>query len=310
MNNAELYSMITEKIIANLETAGSWRRMWNLPSPVSLNGHIYQGINRLLLSADPYSSRVYGTFKQIRQNGGAVKKGEHGSIIVFWSGKKKIDPDSGEEKTVFLLKYYYVFNSEQADFDEEGRTKISRMNAGIADHHHETFTQAENIIAGYPNPPRFIFSDKDDQAYYSPALDLVSVPQEKYFQSSSAFFKVIYHEMAHSTGHPSRLNRCDGMMNRFGDELYSKEELVAELCASFLASVAGIDADIRNSAAYIKGWASHLRENTRWILWAAARAEKAADFILARDSENDRHTGKLFPEKESVITRVEQIIAI
>jgi len=301
MNNSELYSAITEKIIANLESAGSWRRMWNLPSPVSLNGHIYQGINRLLLSADPYSSRVYGTFKQICQNGGAVKKGERGTIIVFWSRKKKTDPQSGEEKTSFLLKYYYVFNSDQADFDEEGQAKIAGMNADIADHHHQTSVEAERIIAGYPNPPRFIFSNKDDQAYYSPALDLISVPQEKYFQSSSAFYKVIYHEMAHSTGHPSRLNRCDGMMNRFGDELYSKEELVAELCASFLASVVGIDADIRNSAAYIRGWASHLRENTRWILWAAARAEKAADFILGRLPDDDNPTGELFPEKENAI---------
>ena len=79
---------------------------------------------------------------------------------------------------------------------------------------------------------------------------------------------------------PKRLNRFDGMSNSFGDIPYSKEELVAELCSSFLAGIAHLDLDIRNSAAYIKGWASALRDNQKWVMWAAARAEKAADYIL------------------------------
>ena len=89
-----------------------------------------------------------------------------------------------------------------------------------------------------------------------------------------------YRHNAHSTGHPKRLNRYDGMSNSYGDIPYSKEELVAELCSSFLSGIAHLDLDIRNSAAYIKGWASALRDNQKWIMWAAARAEKAADHIL------------------------------
>ena len=76
MNNSQIYAAITEKIIANLETAGSWMKLWQVPSPVSMNGHYYRGINRLVLSSDPYKSRVYGTFQQIRSNGGQVRKGE------------------------------------------------------------------------------------------------------------------------------------------------------------------------------------------------------------------------------------------
>ncbi len=95
-----------------------------------------------------------------------------------------------------------------------------------------------------------------------------------------------YRHNGHSTGHPKRLNRFDGMSNTFGDIPYSKEELVAELCSSFLAGIANLDLDIRNSAAYIKGWTSALRDNQKWIMWAAARAEKAADHILGTSSSS------------------------
>jgi antirestriction protein ArdC len=84
MNNSQIYAAITEKIIANLETAGSWMKLWQVPSPVTMNGHYYRGINRLALSSDPYKSRVYGTFQQIRSNGGQVRKGEKSTIVVFW----------------------------------------------------------------------------------------------------------------------------------------------------------------------------------------------------------------------------------
>jgi len=89
MNNSQIYAAITEKIIANLETAGSWMKLLQIPSPVSMNGHYYRGINRLVLSSDPYKSRVYGTFQQIRSNGGQVRKGEKSTIVVFW--KNSID---------------------------------------------------------------------------------------------------------------------------------------------------------------------------------------------------------------------------
>ena len=108
MNNAEVYAAITEKIIANLETSGSWQKFWDLPSPVSLNGHFYRGINYLILSNDQFKSRVYGTFGQIRANGGQVRKGEKSTLIVFW---KKIDlknASTGETDSKFILRYYHI----------------------------------------------------------------------------------------------------------------------------------------------------------------------------------------------------------
>jgi antirestriction protein ArdC len=114
---------------------------------------------------------------------------------------------------------------------------------------------------------------------------MISVPKMKYFANASEFYRTLYHELAHSAGHPKRLNRFDFVSNRFGDEPYSKEELVAELCSSYLAEIAHLELNIRNSAAYISGWASKLRDNQKWILWAASRAEKAADHILGIVSE-------------------------
>ncbi len=127
MNNAEVYAAITEKIIANLETAGSWQKFWDLPSPVSLNGHIYRGINYLILSSDQYKSRVYGTFGQIRANGGQVRKGEKSTLIVFWKKTDLKNASTGETDSKFILRYYHIFNSEQAHFDETGKQKIAEL---------------------------------------------------------------------------------------------------------------------------------------------------------------------------------------
>ena len=286
MNNSQIYAAITEKIIANLETAGSWMKLWQVPSPVSMNGHYYRGINRLALSSDPYKSRVYGTFQQIRVNGGQVRKDEKSTIVVFWKNSLQQDETTGETKKLFLLKFYHVFNSQQADFDEQGMTKIAELQNLVTEKVNSDHLEAEAIIEGFENGPDIHYSDKDDRAYYAPMADLISIPDKKYFSNSSAFFRTLFHELAHASGHPKRSNRFDGMSNSFGDIPYSKEELVAELCSSFLAGIAHLDLDIRNSAAYIKGWASALRDNQKWIMWAAARAEKAADYILGTPSSS------------------------
>lgn len=285
MNNNQIYAAITEKIIANLETAGNWKKLWQIPSPVSLNSHYYRGINRLILSSDPFRSRVYGTFQQIRANGGKVRKGEKATVVVFWKSSIHTDEVTKETKKMFLLRYFHVFNTEQADFDQQGLDKIALLQNLVEERHNESHIDAEQIITGYKNKPDIHFSDKDDRAYYSPMADMISVPKMKYFANPSEFFRTIYHELVHSVGHPKRLNRFDLSSNSFGDEPYSKEELVAELGSSFLAEIAHLELNIRNSAAYIAGWASKLRDNQKWILWAAARAEKSADYILGINSE-------------------------
>jgi antirestriction protein ArdC len=117
-----------------------------------------------------------------------------------------------------------------------------------------------------------------------------------------------YRHKGHSVGHPKRLNRFDGMSNSYGDIPYSKEELIAELGSSFLAGIAHLDMDIRNSAAYIKGWASALRDNQKWIMWAAARAEKSADYILGIDSSYAASEEKTKAEATSEVPVLEPVL--
>ena len=191
MNNSQIYAAITEKIIANLETAGSWMKLWQVPSPVSMNGHYYRGIN-------PYKSRVYGTFQQIRANGGQVRKGEKSTIVVFWKSSVEKDEATGETKKMFLLKFYHVFNSEQADFDEQGTKKIAEFQNLVTEKVNSEHLEAEAIIEGFENGPDIHYSDKDDRAYYAPMADLISIPDKKYFSNPSAFFRTLFHELGHN----------------------------------------------------------------------------------------------------------------
>jgi antirestriction protein ArdC len=182
-------------------------------------------------------------------------------------------------KTRFFLKYYRVFNVAQAHFDDEGKEKIELL-AKTSEHENLPSVEAETIVADMPQKP-FIKITKQDRAFYSPALDQVSVPDMKYFVSSAEYYSTLFHELVHATGHKSRLDRFHpNSADETRKQNYSKEELVAELGASYLAAVAKLDHDIDNSAAYIKGWTKPLVENPNWIVWASKRAQSAANFIL------------------------------
>lgn len=280
MIKSEIYAAITEKIIANLESCGSWQQMWHTVLPVSLNGHIYRGINRLMLANDQYQSRVYGTFQQIRANGGQVRKGEKSSLVVFWKRLQSTDPVTLEEKTRYLLRYYHVFNSEQAHFDEIGNQKIEKMNGTAPG---QPVIEAEQIVEGFRDAPKIFFDQSENSPCYYPSIDEIHVPPMATFATVEAFYRVLYHEICHSTMHESRLNRVEDRGNKFGDENYTKEELVAELGSAFLANVAGFS-DLQNTSAYIRNWSGHLRDNNKLIVWAASRAEKAAEYILGHQA--------------------------
>ncbi len=297
MIKSEIYAAITEKIIANLECCGSWQQMWRTVSPVSLNGHIYRGINRLMLANDHFQSRVYGTFPQIRSNGGSVRKGEKSTLVVFWKRLQSTDPVTLEEKTKYLLRYYHVFNTDQAHFDEIGKQKIEKMNGTAPG---QPVMEAEQIIQGFRDAPKIIFDQSDNAPCYYPSIDEIHVPPMATFTTVEAFYRVLYHEGIHSTMHESRLNRPEGRGNKFGDENYTKEELVAELGSAFLANMAGFS-DLQNTSAYIRNWSGHLRDNNKLIVWAASRAEKAAVYILGHPvlTIDDEQLAEVKPEEET-----------
>ena len=210
MNNAEVYAAITEKIIANLETSGSWQKFWELPSPVSLNGHFYQGINYLILSNDQFKSRVYGTFGQIRANGGQVRKGEKSTLIVFWKKTEGKNASTGETDNRFILRYYHIFNSEQAHFDEIGKQKIAELDRATIDRKLAAHLPAEQIISGYKDCPEIYYSPVDISPSYSPVADIITMPSENQYATSEDFYRILFHEFGHNAASiimPHRLDK-------------------------------------------------------------------------------------------------------
>lgn len=276
----DTYTRITDSIISKLENAGSWKKLWDCPSPISLKGRCYNGINFLLLSNDDFASPVYGTFQQIRENGGFVRKNEKSTVVVFW--KRYVENEGTvDEEVKYFLRYYNVFNTDQADFDDAGKDRIKELSHISNEHSLAKSQKAEQIIKNMPMAPSILHIKTDHPCYY-PSLDKVELPHMQFFANRDAYYNALFHELIHSTGHSTRLGRFDFYKDFDESDMknYSREELVAEIGASYLAAVAGIDSNINNSAAYIKGWCSKLSENARWIVWASSRAAKATDFIL------------------------------
>lgn len=278
----KVYEIVTEKIIGELEKGNiPWRQPWDkVAPPINLiSKKPYRGINILLLMCRGYSSPYWLTFRQAKTLGGSVRKGEKASLIVFWKWTEKPEEDEKgviKMKPVPFLRYFTVFNTEQVE--------------GIEDHIPDRESQrpfdpigkAQEIFDDMPNRP--IIQHGRARASYSPALDTVSLPHAHQFESASDYYSVAFHELTHSTGHKSRLDRLDAEnLAPFGSEDYSKEELVAELGSAFLCAEAGIDAAIvRSSAAYIQNWLKVLKDDKKMIVFAGARAQKAADLILGK----------------------------
>ncbi len=131
-------------------------------------------------------------------------------------------------------------------------------------------------------PKRPVISDGGDRASYAPALDVVQMPYRETFRSTEDYYSVLFHELGHSTGHKSRLDRKEiEDFAAFGDETYSKEELTAEMCAAFLCGHVGIvERTIDNSAAYIKGWTKKLKDDPKIVMNASTKAARAAEYVL------------------------------
>jgi antirestriction protein ArdC len=228
-----------------------------------------------------FSSPYWLTYKQAIERGGNVRKGEKGTLIVFWkwiqNPTRRQDAETDGEQTdkagrAPLLRYYTVFNVEQCE-----NVPAPVLNAPVP-----AIDAADRIIANYPNPPAI---QAGPLACYSTLSDTVTMPAREAFTKSDEYYSVFFHELTHSTRHTSRLNRGEGKPNKFGGEEYSKEELVAEMGAAMLCAVAGIDSQIRRNAGYIQNWIQVLKNDSKMVVLAAAQAQKAADWILNRKPE-------------------------
>jgi antirestriction protein ArdC len=142
-------------------------------------------------------------------------------------------------------------------------------------------------------PKAPVIEHKEQRAYYRPSSDVVNIPMPDLFRSDEEYYSTLFHELTHATGHQSRLNREElSKVSLFGSHDYSKEELVAEMGAAFLCGHCGIEPSvIENQAAYIQGWLKKLQDNKKWLVYAAANAQRAADFILGIKHEEDSLPG-------------------
>jgi antirestriction protein ArdC len=269
-----VYEIVTEQIISKLE-AGEvpWRKPWTTQEPCNLvSQRPYRGINTFLLSAAGFPSPYWLTFNQAAKLGGHVKQGEHSHIVVFWNvGQEKLNPKTGKLSKPFLLRYYRVFNLSQ--------TEGIQSKLGVTDHAPvPDIAACDSIVAAMPKLPQITQGDK---AAYSPLRDVVIMPNRTEFDSAEGYYSTLFHELTHSTGHASRLNR-EGITAtaHYGSETYSKEELIAEMGAAMLCGVTGIaPVTLENSAAYLRSWIGVLKGDSKLVVTTASAAQKAADYI-------------------------------
>ena len=290
--NEKVYRVITDKVIELLERGVvPWRKPWvNGPATRSYKGREYRGINLLTLSAEAGLRGLQGcwiTFRQVQQAGGRVKKGARGVPVVFWKWIDREDDDGESAGRSFpVCRYYRVFSLCQTEGVPEPAWLSKRLSPRDR---FDSVMAAEAIVSGYRNGPDIRHGG--DRAAYFHDSDLVTMPGRRQFTSAEGYYWTLFHELAHSTGHESRLGRFTSCAHvPFGSASYSREELVAEMGAAFLAAEAGLGSreGLENAAAYIGSWIRVLRNEPRMVVVAAAQAQKAADHILGRsygDSE-------------------------
>ena len=284
----DVYSRITEKIIADLEQGvRPWMKPWSaehaagkITRPLRHNGVPYSGMNVIMLWAEAfdkgYNAPIWMTFRQAKELGGHVRKGEHGSQVVYANTFKKTETDerTGEEveRDIPFMKGYTVFNVEQIE--------------GLPAHYYAmaeppTLEPAQRIehAEAFLSQTGADVRHGGNQAYYALHADRIQLPPFEFFRDPESYYETRLHETVHWTRHPSRLDRDFGR-KKWGDEGYAMEELVAEIGSCFLSADLDLTPDVREDhVAYIEGWLKVLKEDKRAIFSAAAHAQRAADFM-------------------------------
>lgn len=276
-----VYELVTNRIIEQLENnIVPWEKPWSGTIDGAFNRvskKPYSILNQMLLKYD----NEYASFKQWKDLGGHIRKGEKSEIVVFWKMypiKEKQDDGTEIIKTIPLLKYINVFHISQVDGVEPLKQKVT--------HDIEPIDKAEKILNDYWNRENITIEHvKGDKAFYSPMFDKIQLPLFEQFKQSEEYYSTAFHESVHSTMKTSRCNRQEdrkGKVVSFGSEEYSKEELVAEVGSAQLMNIVGIETtkSFRNSTAYIQSWLKVLRNDNKFIVSASSKAEKAVNYIL------------------------------
>jgi len=249
MNNDQVYQKVTDQILTIIDEKKEipWSKPWK-----SLSGGIvpcnydskkpYKGINLIMTVFDKFSSPFYLTANQIKKRGGSWKG--KGTVIVFWKQINITEKNKEGEtvkKRIPLLKYFHVWNEEQIsgiDFKHPEPAELNEFGE---------IKEVEDILTKMPSKPK-IDHIEQNRACYIPSRDQILMPVKGQFETLEDYYHTFAHELIHSTCHKERLNR-ELKMDR---ESYSKEELVAEMGASFIMGLAGIEHKMEQSADYIK----------------------------------------------------------
>ena len=298
MVSEKQYQAITASIIKSLERGTvPWKKPWKAPrhghNPnMPFNGSTgknYKGLNILSLWAEAaehgFESNAWLTYRQAVNLKGNVRKGERSTTLHFWKAPERtveVDDTTGEvvkHSGRWLLVMFRVFNLEQCD-----GVVLPKRAADISDDAEpfDVIQLAEGVVDGYITNDGPSLSFGGGSAYYRPSADAVQMPELRQFNAPEGFYSTLYHELGHSTGHTSRLDRLDQdvKLAAFGSEDYSAEELVAELTSAFLCAETGIDNTLENSAAYIASWLKVLKNDLGMVQQAASKAQKASVLIL------------------------------
>ena len=311
----------TEMMIDRMErlTAGDWKKGWIgggtvMGMPQNLTGRNYSGSNSFFLQLDSaihsYRTPVYMTFHQAMNEGLHIKKGSTSMPVIYWDltvkdkDGHKVSRDDYRNMTESerqlcdvrpFMKSYMVFNIDQTNLEEVNKEKydkiIDRFKAPELRDTKGMYVNAalDRMFERQEWICRVQTDKMSDSAYYSPSRDIVVLPKKEQFNIGSTpeeiykdgmeYYSSALHEMTHSTGTPERLNRTKG--DKFGDDKYAKEELVAELSAAMMGNAMGFDARILdNNAAYLDGWIATLREDPKFIVSVMADVNKASGMVL------------------------------
>ena len=279
----DIHARITRQIIAQLEAGvRPWTQPWSAGASVSRplrhDGTPYSGVNILLLWAKAaergYTRPTWMTFRQALALGAHVRKGERGATVVYADRLVRAEAEEADEETapgVSFLKAYTVFNVEQI----EGLPEAFAPSPEPIVNPDVRLARVEAFFAACGADLRH----GGGRAYYAPGPDHVVMPMFETFRSADDYYATLAHEMTHWTRHPTRLDRDLGRQ-RHGDPGYAREELVAELGAAFLCADLGLTLEPRQDhAAYIAAWLRVLKDDTRFIVSAAAQAQRAVRYL-------------------------------
>ncbi|MDT7487280.1 ArdC family protein [Citrobacter koseri] len=277
-NKTDIYQTVTDNIIKALESGVKpWKCPWRRNGLVSgipsnyTTGDTYSGINIMLLwcgaAQQGFQDSRWMTYNQAKSAGAQVRKGERGTMAIFYKTLEKERGD-GEVEHIPMLKHFIVFNAQQID----GLPQDDSDAQSVPD----TFDPLPQVESLFEHSGAKI-TERGQQAFFRPATDEIYLPERHLFSKAEDFYATGLHELVHWSGHKPRLNR--DMKGRFGSEEYAFEELIAELGSAFLMADLGLDGDVQHES-YIASWLTKLRNDKRYIFQAASAASKAHRYLM------------------------------